>query len=118
MIEAGEIGTPLQVRQRHGAWFERADARVYTGPPDRNWRVDPERSGGGDYPWIFDHAVHFFATAEYFMLDQRVAEVNAVASSDLTRVKRSGAAHDPYTTTETDIPIITWKYEDPACQGV
>ena len=35
LIEAGEIGRPLQIRQRHGDWIERAKARVYTGPPDR-----------------------------------------------------------------------------------
>jgi predicted dehydrogenase len=118
LIEDGEIGAPLQVRQRHGAWLERADARVYTGPPDRNWRVDPERSGGGDYPWIFDHAVHFFATAEYLMLDQAVSEVYALAARSEHGRHQSGAAHDPYATAEVDIPIITWRYDDPARQGV
>jgi predicted dehydrogenase len=118
LIEDGEIGTPLQVRQRHGVWLERAEARVYTGPPDRNWRVDAELSGGGDYPWIFDHAVHFFATAEYLMLDRPVSEVYAVAAPSKQGRRQSGAAHDPYATAEVDIPIITWRYEDPACQGV
>lgn len=28
LVEAGEIGRPLQVRQRHGAWLERPRARV------------------------------------------------------------------------------------------
>ncbi|NLF03175.1 MAG: Gfo/Idh/MocA family oxidoreductase [Anaerolineales bacterium] len=118
LIEAGEIGAPLQVRQRHGAWLERPEARVYTGPPDRSWRVDAQRSGGGDYPWIFDHAVHFFATAEYLMLDQPVAEVYAVAARTAHGLYQSGAAHDPYTAAEVDIPIITWRYQDPARQGV
>ena len=118
LIEAGEIGRPLQIRQRHGAWLGRPQARVYTGPPDRNWRVDGEKSGGGDYPWIFDHAVHFFATAEYFVLDEKIDAVHAVVGTSRSGEKRSGAAHDPYATAEVDIPIITWKYEDTDCQGV
>lgn len=118
LIEAGEIGRPLQVRQRHGAWLEREKAAVYTGPSDRNWRIDPVKSGGGDYPWIYDHAVHFFATAEYLMLDQRIQEVFAVVATSKGVAKKSGAAHDPYVSAEVDIPIITWRYEDTDCQGV
>jgi len=118
LIEAGEIGRPLQIRQRHGAWFEREEAKVYTGPADRNWRMDPEKSGGGDYPWIYDHAVHFFATAEYLMLDEKISQVYAVMATSRGGEKKSGAAHDPYATAEKDIPIITWKYEDTDCQGV
>ena len=118
LIEGGEIGRPLQIRQRHGAWLARDRARVYTGPPDRHWRVDPKKSGGGDYPWIFDHAVHFFATAEYFMPGQTIGEVYAVAATNRAAPKKRGAGHDPYATAEVDIPIITWTYEDPACQGV
>ena len=118
MIEEGEIGRPLQIRQRHGAWLARRDRPHPAVPPDRHWRLDPVKSGGGDYPWIFDHAVHFFATAEYLMLDQTISEVYAVASTSPQGPRRSGAAHDPYTTSEIDIPIITWKYRDPSCQGV
>ena len=130
LLAAGEIGRPLQVRQRHGAWLERAHPAVDTGPSDRTWRVHPERSGGGDYPWIYDHAVHFFACAEYFLLDTPIEEIYAVAASvgggatksgGATKIgdtAKSGAAHDPYRTAEVDIPIITWKYADHACQGV
>jgi predicted dehydrogenase len=118
LVEAGEIGRPLQIRQRHGAWLERKEASVYTGPVDRNWRIDPEKSGGGDYYWIFDHAVHFFAAAEYFMLDQKIMEVYAVKATGKGLFKKSGAAHDPYATAEVDIPIITWRYEDTDCQGI
>jgi predicted dehydrogenase len=118
LIEDGAIGRPLQVRERHGDWLEREEARVYTGPPDRSWRVDPVHSGGGDFPWIFDHAVHFFATAEYLALDNRIAEVYSVTSRAGDGAKRSGAAHDPYVSSEADIPIITWKYEDGERQGV
>ena len=118
LIEAGEIGRPLQIRERHGAWLERERPAVPTGPPDRSWRVDAEKSGGGGYPWIYDHAVHFFATAEYLMLDQRIAEIYAVPSTARGVQKKGGAAHDPYVTAEVDIPIICWKYEDTDCQGV
>ena len=118
LIEEGEIGRPVQVRERHGAWLERESPPVDIGPSDRSWRLDPEKSGGGDYPWIFDHAVHFFATAEYLMPDQRVAEVYAVSASSGSGPQRRGAAHDPYSIPAVDIPIITWKYEDPARQGV
>jgi len=118
LIDAGEIGRPLQIRQRHGAWIGRKQPAIDRGPTDRSWRVDPEKSGGGDYPWIYDHAVHFFATAEYFVPGQSVAEVHAVSSVSRRAAKRRGAAHDPYATSKVDIPIITWRYADPACQGV
>ncbi|MEM7034414.1 MAG: Gfo/Idh/MocA family oxidoreductase [Chloroflexota bacterium] len=117
LIEAGEIGRPLQIRQRHGDWLARPKPRIYTGPKDRQWRVNPEQSGGGNYPWIFDHAVHFFATAEYLMLDQKIAEVYAISAS-AGQNRQQGAEHDPYQTAEADTPIITWKYEDTACQGL
>lgn len=118
LIEAGEIGQPLQIRQRHGAWWEREAATVYAGPADQNWRIDPEKSGGGDYQWIFDHAVHFFATAEYLMLDCKVAEVYAVKATRKGAGQASGAARDPYTAATVDIPLITWVYEDADRQGV
>ena len=118
LIDAGEIGRPLQIRQRHGAWFEREREAVEEIPEGRNWRVHGEKSGGGDYPWIFDHAVHFFATAEYLMGDTKIAEVSAVKGTCRTDSKQGGAAHDPYAVPHVDIPIITWNYEDTDCQGV
>jgi predicted dehydrogenase len=118
LIDAGEIGRPLQIRQRHGAWIGRKQPAIDHGPRDRSWRLDPEQSGGGDYPWIYDHAVHFFATAEYLMPGQAIAEVYAVSSASPEAARQRGAAHDPYAMAEVDIPIITWKYADPACQGV
>jgi predicted dehydrogenase len=117
LIDDGAIGRPLQIRQRHGAWLEKKIASVYTGPADRNWRIDPEKSGGGDYPWIFDHTGHFFATAEYFMPGKMIDEVNALMATSHGTLK-SGAAHDPYMTASVDTPIITWKYDDSDCQGV
>ncbi len=118
LIEAGEIGRPLQIRQRHGEWRERPVPRIPTGPADRSWRLDGALSGGGAYPWIFDHAVHFFATAEYFVPGASIAEVYAVRAAAAAGTRRAGAAHDPYAAPAVDIPIITWQYDDEACQGV
>ena len=118
LIEEGEIGRPLQIRQRHGDWIGRAKPRINTGPIDRSWRVDAAKSGGGAYPWIFDHAVHFFAAAEYFALDEPIAEVYAVRAQRAGIEPQSGAVHDPYQKAEVDIPIITWKYQDEGVQGV
>ena len=66
----------------------------------------------------FDHAVHFFAAAEYFALDEPIAEIYAVRAEAGIQVRQSGAAHDPYAAAEVDIPIITWKYQDEGMQGV
>jgi len=119
LIEEGAIGRPLQIRQRHGAWHRRVEHTLHLDATARNWRIDPEKSGGGAYPWIFDHAVHFFATAEYLMLDQPIAQVYAVAArAGATAQKRQGAEHDPYQTAEVDIPIITWQYAEAEAQGV
>ncbi len=118
LIEDGAIGRPLQIRQRHGAWHRRAQHELHIDAAARAWRLDGAQSGGGRYPWIFDHAVHFFATAEYLMGDTRIDEVYAVAASAGGGPRRGGAEHDPYRTAEVDIPIITWRYADPERQGV
>ncbi|MDE0186254.1 MAG: Gfo/Idh/MocA family oxidoreductase [Candidatus Poribacteria bacterium] len=115
LVEAGEIGRPLQVRQRHGAWLKRKTLAEHLDSEERHWRADGEKSGGGDYPWIFDHAVHFFAAAEYLMLDRKISEVHSVTGTCRVDAKhRQG----PYSNLEDDIPIITWKYDDSDCQGV
>jgi predicted dehydrogenase len=117
LIEDGEIGRPLQMRQRMGPWIGRRTGVSSIRPAERGWRVDPKKSGGGDYPWIFDHVVHFFATAEYLMPGERVSQVHSV-SSTIHGPARSGASHDPYSTPSIDIPIYTWTYENRDCQGV
>jgi predicted dehydrogenase len=62
--------------------------------------------------------VHFFAAAEYFMLDEKISQVFAMRATCRTAEKKSGAAHDPYAIAAVDIPIVTWKYADTDCQGV
>ena len=130
LIEAGEIGRPMQIRQRHGGWVGRKKTAIPVGPSDRSWRVDPNKSGGGRYPWIFDHAVHFFAVAEFFMLGEPVTEVYALDAGQppgktQPRSKgpppdkvRTGASHDPYTSAEPDIPLLVWKHGDGRSQGL
>ena len=118
LIEDGAIGRPLQIRQRHGAWRRRADHELHLSAAARAWRLDGEQSGGGRYPWMFDHAVHFFATAEYLMEDATIDEVHSVVAAGSGGGRRAGASHDPYATEELDIPIITWRYADMERQGV
>ena len=117
LIEAGEIGHPLQIRQRFGNWNLRKELVAQAADWVSMWRMDPVKSGGGPYPWIFDHAVHFFAAAKYLMLDIPVHEVYAVTSTT-SAPNRHQLDYDVYQIPDTDIPIITWKYEDSDRQGL
>lgn len=123
LIEAGEIGRPLQVRQRFGSWIERPGALDTARPvtdDHRGWRMDSARAGGAGFPWMFDHCVHFFATAEYLMKDTRIGEVYSLRSDISWMNARDGSGHAGMYRPESagDIPIIAWSYDDPACQGV
>ncbi|MEC7193993.1 MAG: Gfo/Idh/MocA family oxidoreductase, partial [SAR324 cluster bacterium] len=87
----------------------------------RGWRMDSKKAGGAGFPWMFDHCVHFFATAEYLM-GSRIKEVYAL-KSDISWMKAAyqvdeGETHVYRPEDSGDIPIITWTYEDPVCQGV
>lgn len=127
LIDAGEIGKPQQIRQRFGTWLERPGAhatdRAITDD-HRGWRMDSARAGGAGFPWMFDHCVHFFATAEYLMNDARIADVYSL-KSDIGWMQQAGKSAPDASETHMyrpesagDIPIITWTYDDPACQGV
>jgi predicted dehydrogenase len=127
LIDAGEIGRPQQIRQRFGTWLERPGAhhtdREITDD-HRGWRMDSAKAGGMGFPWMFDHCVHFFATAEYLMRDTPIREVYAL-KSDISwmraperNVPDSSETHMYRPEEAGDIPIISWTYEDPACQGV
>ena len=118
LIEDGAIGAPRQIRQRHGDWLERVPARIDTGPSDRSWRLDGRASGGGRYPWIFDHAVHFFATAEFFALEDPIEQVFALRAEGVEGHAQGGARHDPYAEGGVDVPIITWQHASGRCQGI
>ena len=127
LIDTGEIGKPQQIRQRFGTWLERPGAhdteRAITDT-HRGWRLDTSRAGGAGFPWMFDHCVHFFATAEYLMRDARIKDVYALKSDigwmheDRDHAPDTSETHMYRPETAGDIPIITWTYDDPACQGV
>ena len=108
LINAGEIGKPLQVRQQQGSWVRRkATAEKPRRVGGKVWRHDPALSGGGNYPFIFGHAVHYFALAEYVMQDQRIEQIHSVKGTHATE---NGE--------KPEIPFITWTYENTDCQGV
>jgi len=125
LIDSGEIGKPQQIRQRFGSWIEREGVMISRGAGgDRTWRMDSAKAGGNGFPWMFDHCVHFFSTAEYLMNDAKIKEVYSLMS-DLSwieeRQKRKvddSKMHLYGINTAGDIPIMTWTYDDPACQGV
>jgi predicted dehydrogenase len=126
LIDAGEIGKPQQIRQRFGAWVERAGVFDVDRPitdAHRGWRMDTTKAGGAGFPWMFDHCVHFFATAEYLMQGLRIKQVYS-QKSDISwmheeRQTTDRSEVDLYRPERADdIPLMMWSYEDPACQGV
>jgi predicted dehydrogenase len=130
LIDAGEIGKPTQIRERFSEWYTRPGAmeRIHgTGAKDSTWRMDSDRAGGGGYPWLFDRAAHFFAIAEYLMNGSKVKEVYAVKADNtwLNEQQQSQGKGEKeglqrlYSKIPTnDIPLMTWTYEDPSCQGI
>ena len=118
LIEENEIGKPLQIRERHGSWLEKKKTVYDKLAKKRDWRIDPKYAGGGAFPWIFDHSVQFFSAAEFFMNDTPTDEIYAIKSNNSQIRNQGGASHDQYSMSKYDIPIITWKYEDDACQGI
>lgn len=119
LIEQDLIGEPMQMRQRLGPMLRKSiDQSEMTVPNNRDWRVDGDKSGGGDYPWLFDISVHFFAIAEHLMLGERIQEVFSVSSSEMPVNSKVNPTDDPYTLSSNDIPLITWKYRSPYKQGV
>src|SRR5258708_18924099 len=64
LIDAGEIGKPQQIRERFGAWVERAGAFDTPGrritDDHRGCRRYSKRAGGAGFPLMYDHGVHFF----------------------------------------------------------
>lgn len=125
LIDEGRIGKPTQIRERFGAWIEKEN--VMSNRPvsaNREWRMDSAKAGGNGFPWMFDHCVHFFSTAEYLMNDSKIKEVYSV-KSDLGWMNEqqkheveSNKMHLYGTNAAGDIPVMTWTYEDSACQGV
>lgn len=119
LIDAGEIGKPTQIRQRFAEWVERPGSREARPVASKaEWRLDSDTAGGNGYPWMYDHCVHFFATAEYLMNDSKIKEIYAL-KSDLAWNNQGNVNNNVNSIeTEVDIPIIVWSHEDSACQGV
>jgi predicted dehydrogenase len=63
LIDSGEIGDVLHVRQTKGPWVIRPEELDRLGGKGHYipWRLDLELSGGGPYPWLMDHGAHFCA---------------------------------------------------------
>ena len=127
LVDMGEIGKPQQIRQRFGTWIERPGALETDRESSdhyRGWRMDSSKAGGAGFPWMFDHCVHFFAAAEYLMQGAKIKEVYALKSDIGWMNQRKDHVSDKSEThvyrpeAAGDIPIITWTYEDSACQGV
>lgn len=128
LIDAGEIGKPQQIRQRFGAWIERPgvlEAVHGEAAGSEQWRGDSAKAGGNGFPWQFDHNIHFFATAQYLMNASPVKTVYSVKADNswLRSNVQVGSGDDApdnlyNVNTADDFPLMTWTYEDPACQGV
>ena len=111
LIDEGEIGDVVQVRQAKGVWVFRPeeDRRLGgKGHDDIAWRYDPELSGGGEYPWMMDHGPHFFALARYLAQDHGIARVSA-----LPRARGYETTRHP-----KGITAVTWLYEGGAADGM
>ena len=110
LIDAGEIGNPVHIRQMKGRWVTRGgQIQVSTGEGGAHpWRLDPVKSGGGDYPWLMDHAVHFFAAARYLMND---ADITKVLS--LSRPWQRGGQKGLRT-----VSALSWQYEGEESYGI
>ena len=128
LIDAGEIGKPQQIRQRFGAWIDRPgvlEAVHGEATGSEQWRGDSAKAGGNGFPWQFDHNIHFFATAQYLMNASPVKTVYSVKADNswLRSNVQVGSGDDApdnlyNVNTADDFPLMTWTYEDPACQGV
>ena len=111
LIDRGEIGDVVQVRETKGVWVFNAEEGRRLGGKGHDgipWRYDPELSGGGEYPWMMDHGPHFFALARYLAQDREVARVAA-----LPRARGHGAAGDL-----KGITAVSWVYEGGDADGV
>lgn len=110
LIEAGEIGEPLHIRQMKGLWRTRSTPPEWATSPggEHPWRLHPVRSGGGMYPWLMDHGVHFFATARCLMNDADIQEVFALSRP---WHRRGGEEL-------RDVSAVVWRYETGERYGV
>lgn len=112
VIENGDIGDVIHIRETKGPWImTEAEAERLSGmshEANAPWRVDPKLSGGGRFPWIMDHAPHFFATARYFALGSRVTAITAHSQTGSTASERVSGTGAP---TGQAITSVAWSFE-------
>lgn len=113
VIDNGDIGDVLHIRETKGPWVMKPEeAERLSGmshEANAPWRVDPKLSGGGNFPWIMDHAPHFFATARYFANGAEVTSITAhsqIAQTASERVSGTGAP------TGQAITSVGWSFDN------
>lgn len=111
-IENGEIGDVLEVREIKGPWVMRSEESKrldgLSHEANAPWRVDPRLSGGGKFPWIMDHAPHFFAVARYFASGSAIRSVTAHSQMGSTE---SGSVSGTGAPTGQAITSVEWSFE-------
>lgn len=113
VIDSGDIGDVLHIRETKGPWIMRGDeAKRLDGlshEANAPWRVDPKLSGGGRFPWIMDHAPHFFATARFFATSADVVSVTAHSQTRATGSERGSGRGAP---TGQAITTVAWSFDN------
>jgi predicted dehydrogenase len=113
VIDNGDIGDVLHIRETKGPWVMRPDeaSRLSGGSHEANapWRIDPKLSGGGRFPWIMDHAPHFFATARYFAAGADVTSITAHSQIGQTASERVSGTGAP---TGQAITSVAWSFDN------
>ena len=119
LIDAGEIGNVLHVRQTKGPWvmrpeeLDRLEGKGHFIP----WRIDPELSGGGPYPWLMDHGAHFFATARYLAADESIDTVSTLAV-DIAGTRPNAHNQSGGEARQDSVFSVSWRYSNPALDGL
>lgn len=112
VIDSGDIGDVLHIRETKGPWIMRGDeAKRLDGlshEANAPWRVDPKLSGGGRFPWIMDHAPHFFATSRFFAASADVVSVTAHSQTRATASERGSGRGAP---TGQAITTVAWSFD-------
>ncbi|MBT5319359.1 MAG: Gfo/Idh/MocA family oxidoreductase, partial [Chloroflexi bacterium] len=110
LIEGDAIGEVLQVRPTRDPWLfnETENARLGGKGHHIAWRYDPALSGGGDFPWMMDHAPHFFATARLFNGMTAIERVNALP-------RPHGEGREAHL---RGVTAVTWMYEGGEADGI
>ncbi len=112
VIENGDIGDVLHIREIKGPWVMRDDEASRLGglshEANAPWRVDPKLSGGGRFPWIMDHAPHFFGVARYLAPGADVTAVTAHSQAGSTVSERVSGTGAP---TGQAITSVAWSFD-------